>query len=103
MGPWFPPFRKERERMGHPPYLLVTSKIRSLSHPSVQAHGYDFFWRRHDDLSVLPEFRIRGMDVGVGRNPFARLPHPSRAFCGRVGSSHDHDNHLFSPSSVLVR
>src|SRR5579864_3282438 len=32
-----------------------------------------------------------------------RLPHPSRAFCGRVGSSHEHHTHLFSPPRCPLR
>jgi hypothetical protein len=32
----------------------------------VQAHGRDFFWRRHDDLGALPEFCVGGAGEGGG-------------------------------------
>src|ERR1700756_2401625 len=31
------------------------------------------------------------------------LPHPSRAFCGRVGSGHEHDTHPLSPPRRPLR
>ena len=52
--------------------------------------------------------RRRDPTLGDGRpilseSRLPRLPHPSRAFCGRVGPGHDHDTHLFKPASVPVR
>ena len=31
----------------------------------VEAHGHDFFWRRHDDFGGLPEFCVCGVGIGV--------------------------------------
>src|SRR5207253_945423 len=37
----------------------------------VEAHGYDFFGNRHDNLGVFPEGFIGGVGVGVGKNSAA--------------------------------
>jgi hypothetical protein len=39
----------------------------------VEAHGYDFFGRRHDQLCIFPEGFVGGAGVGVGENSTAYL------------------------------
>jgi len=39
----------------------------------------------------------------LSESRLTRLPHPSRAFCGRVGSGEEHDTHLFSPARGPLR
>ncbi len=53
---------------------------------SVEAHGDDFFWHRHDDLCVFPEGVVGGVGVGIGKNSAADFgrrhaaqPRPVRA------------------------
>ena len=50
----------------------------------VQPHGHNFFWCRHHDFGAFPEFGIRGMGVGVGRNPFANAGRTHAAQLARV-------------------
>ena len=64
----------------------------SLDNADTVIDGLSGQLRRGAGWPILPESRL-----------LTRLPHPSRAFCGRVGSGHEHDTHSFSPPPCPLR
>ena len=53
--------------------------------------------------TFVVEIRSAGWRMLSESRSLRGLPHPSRAFCGRVGSGHEHDSHPFSPPRGPLR